>query len=64
MPDIGIHAHRVLPDAFDGTMLQTGVGFSDSALPHTGQDRRGVPSGEQFFLYRVSQFVAEIGDKF
>ena len=31
---------------------------------HTGEDRRGVPSSEQFFLNCVSQIVAEIGDKF
>ena len=64
MPDIGVHAHGVLADTFNGTMLQTSVGFRDTALSHTGEDRRGVPSSEQFFLNRVSQIVAEIGDKF
>jgi hypothetical protein len=64
MPDIGVHAHGVLPYAFNGTMLQAGVGFRDPGLSHTGKDRRGVPSSEQFFLNCVSQIVAEIGDKF
>jgi hypothetical protein len=58
--DIGVDAHGVLADAFNGALLKALVGLRDALLLKAGHDGFDVPTCEEFLFDEVSHLIAQV----